>query len=267
MSIHISSLVWGYSLPDSIPNRQTSNVKLVLLKLADNSSDEGKSWPSIERIAHECAMSYRTVTRSLEMLESAGVIKRVSRSDRGMKTSNIYWVNINLLVSNQVKYENKCNLAEENPFQDGSSRPLDRSSSQNNGASRPINHQEPSIKDNHQSNCKRFSAPQKERRYSHNELNGFDYKYSVHASMLLADMKSRLPNLYAGSLTEEQWDNCEANLSAVCEDASDVATLLETIYIERNLANHQSVSLPYMVFAHMEPEEFSHMAINCEAWI
>ena len=101
----------------------------------------------------------------------------------------------------------------------------------------------------------------------HNELNGFDYKYSVYASRLLADMKSRLPNLYAGSLTKEQWDNCEANLSAVCEDSSDVALLLESIYVERNLSKHESVSLPFIVFARMEPEEFAHMAINCEAWI
>jgi DNA-binding transcriptional regulator YhcF (GntR family) len=69
MSIHYISQAWKTSVSDY-------RAKLVLLKLADNASDEGIAWPHIDTIASETGLSRRTVFRALDRLESDGIIER-----------------------------------------------------------------------------------------------------------------------------------------------------------------------------------------------
>jgi hypothetical protein len=69
MSVHVSSVVWKWDAPDP-------HSKLVLLKLADNADDDGRCWPSLQRIERETGLSHSTVCDRLRKLEEAGVIDR-----------------------------------------------------------------------------------------------------------------------------------------------------------------------------------------------
>lgn len=69
MSIHMISQAW---------KTQVSSLaaKLVLLKLADNASDEGKAWPHIDTIAAETGLARSSVFRALDELEKSGLVER-----------------------------------------------------------------------------------------------------------------------------------------------------------------------------------------------
>ena len=69
MSIHYISQAWKTEV-------SSLAAKLVLLKLADNASDEGKAWPHIETIAAETGMSRSSVFRALDELEKSGLVER-----------------------------------------------------------------------------------------------------------------------------------------------------------------------------------------------
>lgn len=65
--------------------------KLVLLKLADVSGDDGASWPSIPHIARECEMSERAVQMHIKYLVERDFLWIESRkSAEGLNRSNVY---------------------------------------------------------------------------------------------------------------------------------------------------------------------------------
>lgn len=64
--------------------------KLVLLKLADNSSDQGECWPSIQYIADQCEISKRSVINHIDELCNAGMLKKVSRKGPKGNSTNVY---------------------------------------------------------------------------------------------------------------------------------------------------------------------------------
>lgn len=61
MSVRIMADVWDLDLP--------RDEKIVLLAFADHANDEGACYPSIERIAHKCGYSHRSVQRKIKGLE------------------------------------------------------------------------------------------------------------------------------------------------------------------------------------------------------
>lgn len=68
VSTHISSAVWAN--PDI-----GGSAKLVLLKFADLSDDDGENaWPSVGRVSRECGMSERQVQRIIGALVRAGYL-------------------------------------------------------------------------------------------------------------------------------------------------------------------------------------------------
>ena len=69
MSIHMISQAWKTPVTSLA-------AKLVLLKLADNASDEGKAWPHIETIASETGLARSSVFRALDELEKSGIVER-----------------------------------------------------------------------------------------------------------------------------------------------------------------------------------------------
>ncbi len=82
MSVHITSRAWkteGLSMTQ----------KIVLVKLADNASDQGQCWPSVPTIAKECSCTERAVYSAIKELERLGHITRRIRSG----TSTVYMVN------------------------------------------------------------------------------------------------------------------------------------------------------------------------------
>lgn len=67
--------------------------KLVLIKLADNASDQGECWPSYQHIAEQCEISKRSAMSHIDALCDAGfVIKQSRRGPKGNAT-NVYILN------------------------------------------------------------------------------------------------------------------------------------------------------------------------------
>ena len=82
----IEALNWAWSVPDVSPAQ-----KLVLLALANYADERGKCWPSIRTVSNRTCLGRRTVTRALETLGRAGLIKSGQRSrDDGSQSSNTY---------------------------------------------------------------------------------------------------------------------------------------------------------------------------------
>src|ERR1051325_706016 len=70
-----------------------ASAKFVLVSLADHADRERKCWPSLRRIAIRTELSRDTIVRSIQLLESRGLI-RVVRRHKGLSSlSNMYYVN------------------------------------------------------------------------------------------------------------------------------------------------------------------------------
>ncbi|EPU7107041.1 helix-turn-helix domain-containing protein [Salmonella enterica subsp. enterica serovar Chester] len=68
--------------------------KLVLLKLADNASDQGECWPSYQYIADQCEISKRSVMNHIDELCKSGLLKKVSRKGPKGNATNVYILTI-----------------------------------------------------------------------------------------------------------------------------------------------------------------------------
>ncbi|EGS3483363.1 helix-turn-helix domain-containing protein [Salmonella enterica] len=68
--------------------------KLVLLKLADNASDQGECWPSYQYIADQCEISKRLVMNHIEELCKSGLLKKVFRKGPKGNATNVYILTI-----------------------------------------------------------------------------------------------------------------------------------------------------------------------------
>jgi len=64
--------------------------KLVLVKLADNASDQGECWPSYQHIADQCEISRSTVKVHIRELEKAGLLRREFRRNGELNQSNVF---------------------------------------------------------------------------------------------------------------------------------------------------------------------------------
>ncbi len=86
MSIRLMTRVWGLALKPS--------VKLILLKLCDNASDEGLAWPSIDRIARETGCSRRTVQYQIKAFIDNEIIWLPFGSGGGRGRPNHYQIDM-----------------------------------------------------------------------------------------------------------------------------------------------------------------------------
>jgi DNA-binding transcriptional ArsR family regulator len=64
--------------------------KLILIKLADNASDQGECWPSYQHIANQCEISKRSVMSHIDALCEMGLIRKEYRSGPKGNSSNLY---------------------------------------------------------------------------------------------------------------------------------------------------------------------------------
>lgn len=64
--------------------------KLVLVKLADNASDQGECWPSYQHIADQCEIGRSTVKLHVRELEKAGFLRREFRRKGELNQSNVF---------------------------------------------------------------------------------------------------------------------------------------------------------------------------------
>lgn len=68
--------------------------KLVLIKLADNASDQGECWPSYQHIADQCEIARSTVKTHIRELEKAGLVRREFRRNGELNQSNLFHLNL-----------------------------------------------------------------------------------------------------------------------------------------------------------------------------
>jgi hypothetical protein len=96
MSIKIMTQVWSIKTDTPIQ-------KLILLKLADNASDEGYCYPSIKKIASQCDCGLSTVRKHLSIFKERSWIKTKTRyNDNGIQTSNGYYIQTGQLLNNTL---------------------------------------------------------------------------------------------------------------------------------------------------------------------
>jgi hypothetical protein len=69
--------------------------KLVLIKLADNASDIGECWPSLQYIADQCEISRRSVIIHIDALCDAGLLLKQIRTGPKGNSSNLYRLTLN----------------------------------------------------------------------------------------------------------------------------------------------------------------------------
>lgn len=110
----------------------------------------------------------------------------------------------------------------------------------------------------------------KEKRIDVFSLEG--YEYCKEAYNYLNYMHGTLKydkqgsNIYTGGLTIDQIESCEDKLREVLSEPIQCEDLIYNIYLKRNMANKNSVSLPYILMTFTDTDEFSHIATNCEGW-
>lgn len=76
MSVHASKWAWSQECP-------TPTAKLVLMALADHANADGECYPTMKRVAELADCSTRTVSRAIQALEDAGLVRRVERRMQG----------------------------------------------------------------------------------------------------------------------------------------------------------------------------------------
>ncbi len=111
----------------------------------------------------------------------------------------------------------------------------------------------------------------KEKRIDVFSLDGYEfckesYRYLNEMDEILKSDRMG-SNIYIGGLTIDQLDSCEDKLREVLDEPRECPDLIYKIYQDRNMGNKKSVSLPYILMAFTDTEEFSHIAINCSDWL
>jgi len=90
VSVKLSSYVWDGCASAGM---KLSSVA-IMARLADFSSDEGVSWPSIETIARQIGAGPSTVRTAIAKLETEGWLTRTARRKGNRNASNIYQLNV-----------------------------------------------------------------------------------------------------------------------------------------------------------------------------
>ncbi|MEB3843999.1 helix-turn-helix domain-containing protein [Pseudomonas guariconensis] len=68
--------------------------KLVLVKLADNASDQGECWPSYQHIAEQCEIDRSTVRKHIKQLEAQGLLRIENREGPKGNSTNLYFLTL-----------------------------------------------------------------------------------------------------------------------------------------------------------------------------
>lgn len=74
-------------------------TKLVLLKLADNSNDDGYCWPSQSTIARHTGLTRETINRHIRKLRHEGLVEIRHRMEDGVSLPNHYRLNLGGVVT------------------------------------------------------------------------------------------------------------------------------------------------------------------------
>jgi uncharacterized phage protein (TIGR02220 family) len=93
MSVKLSAYVWDGCAASGMKITSVA----IMARLADFSSDEGLSWPSIATISRQIGAGPSTVRAAIRKLEGEGWLKTTARRKGNRNTSNMYQLNIKML--------------------------------------------------------------------------------------------------------------------------------------------------------------------------
>ncbi|MFY7341139.1 conserved phage C-terminal domain-containing protein [Enterobacter cloacae complex sp. IR5422] len=132
MSTKLTGYVWDACAASGM---KLSSVA-IMARLADFSSDEGVSWPSIATIARQIGAGESTVRTAIGQLEKDGWLTRQQRRKGNRNASNVYQLNVKKLRESAFSH-----LSESDASKSDASKPdpskFDASKNSNNGIFHP----------------------------------------------------------------------------------------------------------------------------------
>ncbi|MDF3686092.1 conserved phage C-terminal domain-containing protein, partial [Enterobacter hormaechei] len=108
----------------------------IMARLADFSSDEGVSWPSIATIARQIGAGESTVRTAISQLEKDGWLTRQQRRKGNRNASNVYQLNVSKLQAAAFSHLSESDASKSDASKSDPSK-FDASKNSNNGSFHP----------------------------------------------------------------------------------------------------------------------------------
>jgi hypothetical protein len=105
----IQAISWVFS-----QDIRPSNIKFVLLALADNTNNEGTCWPSVAAISSKTSQDRKTVISALRTLEEMGLL--IDTGERVGRTKQVKVYRLNGLPTDERHYVYKLTRADTGEF-------------------------------------------------------------------------------------------------------------------------------------------------------
>ncbi|CAM7170078.1 Conserved phage C-terminal domain-containing protein [Enterobacter kobei] len=132
MSTKLTGYVWDACAASGM---KLSSVA-IMARLADFSSDEGVSWPSIATIARQIGAGESTVRTAISQLEKDGWLTRQQRRKGNRNASNVYQLNVTKLRDSAFSHLSEYDASKYDASKSDPSK-FDASKNSNNGSFHP----------------------------------------------------------------------------------------------------------------------------------
>ncbi|MGE2080898.1 conserved phage C-terminal domain-containing protein [Enterobacter asburiae] len=132
MSTKLTGYVWDACASSGM---KLSSVA-IMARLADFSSDEGVSWPSIATIARQIGAGESTVRTAIGQLEKDGWLTRQQRRKGNRNASNVYQLNVTKLRDSAFYHLSESDASKSDASKSDPSK-FDASKNSNNGGFHP----------------------------------------------------------------------------------------------------------------------------------
>ncbi|MDU1652710.1 MAG: conserved phage C-terminal domain-containing protein [Leclercia adecarboxylata] len=132
MSTKLTGYVWDACASSGM---KLSSVA-IMARLADFSSDEGVSWPSIATIARQIGAGESTVRTAIGQLEKDGWLTRQQRRKGNRNASNVYQLNVKKLRDSAFSHLSESDASKSDASKSDPSK-FDASKNSNNGSFHP----------------------------------------------------------------------------------------------------------------------------------
>ena len=155
MSTKLTGYVWDACASSGM---KLSSVA-IMARLADFSSDEGVSWPSIGTIARQIGAGESTVRTAIAQLEKDGWLSRKQRRNGNRNASNVYQLNVAKLQATAFSHLSDSDASKSDASKSDPSK-FDASKNSNNGSFDPSESGgDPSVKPTTDPSDKKPSCP------------------------------------------------------------------------------------------------------------
>ncbi|WP_116363858.1 conserved phage C-terminal domain-containing protein [Enterobacter kobei] len=204
MSTKLTGYVWDACASSGM---KLSSVA-IMARLADFSSDEGVSWPSIATIARQIGAGESTVRTAIGQLEKDGWLTRQQRRKGNRNASNVYQLNVTKLRESAFSHLSESDASKSYASKSDPSK-FDASKNINNGGFHPSESGgDPSVKSTTEPSDKKPSCQVAQQ--PDDECDRKKYDPEV---LLTENSKSVLKhlNLVSGS----RFQNCSASLDNI----------------------------------------------------